>query len=324
MAELGQATVSASLMVALWAAVWWLSAELLAPLYRALRPALMRAAPHAQARLLLGYSALPLALSGITTVLLWRPPQDWRAVISHCHPGIGCAPHAPTVGSSLLVVLITVLATLILVVLGLRALWQWRQHQQSVQALQQWADWMPEEGYWRLQSEAVTALTAGLFRPQIFLSTGLLQRLDAEHVEAVLAHERAHARRHDGLRLALARLWAPAVLTGPQALLVKDLRRAAELSCDADAAQQVGDALRVADAMIQAHRHQHPVATGPQTSHGDERVPDVVQRVTQLIDAPFSSSRVVAWLTLAMGTVAALTALLGVNLAHHGLEWLLG
>lgn len=47
------------------------------------------------------------------------------------------------------------------------------------------------------------AVTIGMWRPQIFLSTGLLQRLTASEVRAVVAHEQAHQLARDPLMTAI-------------------------------------------------------------------------------------------------------------------------
>jgi Zn-dependent protease with chaperone function len=52
------------------------------------------------------------------------------------------------------------------------------------------------------------ALTHGLLRPRILLSTAALAILDPAELAAVLGHERAHLRRRDPLRLLAARLLA--------------------------------------------------------------------------------------------------------------------
>ena len=54
-----------------------------------------------------------------------------------------------------------------------------------------------------VESEQPLAFCAGVMRPRIFLSTGLLSRLSADELEAVLRHEAWHARRRDPLLGAL-------------------------------------------------------------------------------------------------------------------------
>ena len=52
------------------------------------------------------------------------------------------------------------------------------------------------------------AFCAGLLRPRIYITTAAIARLDPSALEAVLSHERHHARRRDPLRLATGRVLA--------------------------------------------------------------------------------------------------------------------
>jgi BlaR1 peptidase M56 len=77
------------------------------------------------------------------------------------------------------------------------------------------------------------AFCAGLFRPQVYVSTGATAILDEEALNAVLAHERHHARRRDPLRLATGRVLARALFFLPElADLVERHQALAELSAD--------------------------------------------------------------------------------------------
>lgn len=51
-----------------------------------------------------------------------------------------------------------------------------------------------------LRSDALTAFTAGLLRPRIYASEGLVRSFTHEQLQAVLLHEHEHARRRDPLR----------------------------------------------------------------------------------------------------------------------------
>ncbi|MGN6867782.1 MAG: M56 family metallopeptidase [Solirubrobacteraceae bacterium] len=59
------------------------------------------------------------------------------------------------------------------------------------------------------------AFCAGLLRPRVYVSTATLALLDDEALRAVLAHERAHARRRDPLRVACGRVIAGALFYVP-------------------------------------------------------------------------------------------------------------
>jgi hypothetical protein len=80
------------------------------------------------------------------------------------------------------------------------------------------------------------AFCAGLVRPRVYLSTGALAMLDDAAVDAVLAHERHHASRHDPLRLAVGRVLARALFFLPEfSDLVERQQALAELSADESA-----------------------------------------------------------------------------------------
>jgi hypothetical protein len=69
----------------------------------------------------------------------------------------------------------------------------------------------------RDEGEVVTA-TVGLLRPWILFSPYLAKTLDDRTIEAALAHERAHARHRDPLRIWLAQLATDLQWPWPQAL----------------------------------------------------------------------------------------------------------
>jgi Zn-dependent protease with chaperone function len=85
------------------------------------------------------------------------------------------------------------------------------------------------------------AVTHGLIRPCVAVSSGLLELLGPEEVAAVLAHERHHVLRRDPLRLWLARAvvgpaaWVPGVRG-----LLEAFATASELAADAFAMEWVG------------------------------------------------------------------------------------
>ena len=93
------------------------------------------------------------------------------------------------------------------------------------------------------------AFTAGWWRPLVFVASDLPMRLSREELEAVLAHEAAHVRRRDPLRLFLLRFlaavlfWLPAIRR-----LAEDLADEAEIAADDAAARFM--ALPLASAIL--------------------------------------------------------------------------
>jgi Zn-dependent protease with chaperone function len=87
-----------------------------------------------------------------------------------------------------------------------------------------------------VEDDRPLAFCAGLLRPRVYVSTGALALLDDPALDAVLAHERHHARRRDPLRLAAARVLARALFFMPGlGALAASQRSLAELSADESA-----------------------------------------------------------------------------------------
>jgi hypothetical protein len=84
-----------------------------------------------------------------------------------------------------------------------------------------------------IEDERPRAFCAGLLRPRVYISTGVLALLDESALAAVLVHERQHARRRDPLRLACGRVLARALFYVPGlGELVRRQEALAELSAD--------------------------------------------------------------------------------------------
>jgi Zn-dependent protease with chaperone function len=120
-----------------------------------------------------------------------------------------------------------------------------------------------------LETPAPICFAAGLWRPQVLISRGLLRWLDTAQRAIVLAHERAHVRRHDALIMSLVRVCALWHFPRVARWLVRELEIAAEQVCDEEAATIVGDRIAVAEAILSVERAaqaQPTVALVPNTS----------------------------------------------------------
>lgn len=77
------------------------------------------------------------------------------------------------------------------------------------------------------------AFCAGLLRPRIYVSTGTIAALDAAELEAVVAHERHHARKRDPLRIFVAGVLSDGLFFAPALRRLADRYAAlAELAAD--------------------------------------------------------------------------------------------
>jgi Zn-dependent protease with chaperone function len=103
-----------------------------------------------------------------------------------------------------------------------------------------------------VEDDQPRAFCAGLIHPRVYISRGALAMLGPAELEAVLAHERHHARRHDPLRLASTRVLADALFfAAPLRALIQRQHSLAEIGADeAAVAAAGGDRAPLASAML--------------------------------------------------------------------------
>jgi Zn-dependent protease with chaperone function len=120
------------------------------------------------------------------------------------------------------------------------------------------------------------AFTVGWFRPRVYVAQALGERLKADELRALLAHEGAHVARRDPLRLSLLRFlaltlfWLPALRR-----LADDMADEAEIQADDRAAREQPLALASAILALASWR-----APGPalQPGVGFAQRPDLLER----------------------------------------------
>jgi beta-lactamase regulating signal transducer with metallopeptidase domain/uncharacterized GH25 family protein len=134
--------------------------------------------------------------------------------------------------------------------------------------------------------EAIPPVAYWLLRPKIMLPASLVERLPAEALETILAHELVHHRRNDWaanwLQLLLCAGWWFNPLVW---LLSSALRRTREECCD-DAL--LGNQLTTRDAysrtLVTAAEQMHSATTFPTTLGFGERPHPVAQRLKRILD----------------------------------------
>lgn len=151
--------------------------------------------------------------------------------------------------------------------------------------------------------ERPQAFCAGYLRARVYVSTATLEVLHPIELRAVLAHEREHLKRHDPLRIALARVLAHALFFLPAlARLVERYGDLAELRADASAIHEShGNRAPLASALLAFGDGAHP---------GVGIAPD---RVDHLLGRPVASDIPRGWimgaaLTLAVAVIATVVA----------------
>jgi BlaR1 peptidase M56 len=100
------------------------------------------------------------------------------------------------------------------------------------------------------------ALTSGIFRPTVLLSSWMLKHLDQHELEAALAHELEHVARRDYLVMFLATLLRDAFFYMPASRIVyQQLRQEKELVCDEMAVGVTQRPLALASALTKVWLH---------------------------------------------------------------------
>jgi beta-lactamase regulating signal transducer with metallopeptidase domain len=104
------------------------------------------------------------------------------------------------------------------------------------------------------------AFCAGLLRPRVHISVGAREVMSTQELEAVVAHERHHARRRDPLRLLVVSALAESLFFMPALSGLADRYRAlAELAAD-EAAIRESERAVLASALLAFGRHDNPQA----------------------------------------------------------------
>lgn len=117
-------------------------------------------------------------------------------------------------------------------------------------------------------------LSAGLWRPMVLVPASLLARMPVDMLEALLAHELAHIRRHDYLANLLQRAAEALLFHHPVVWwLSQRIRHEREQAADRLAVAVTGEPRRLALALYELDRHSserttHPTQTLAQAAHG--------------------------------------------------------
>jgi hypothetical protein len=131
-----------------------------------------------------------------------------------------------------------------------------------------------------------TAGTVGFWRPRIIVSPQLARAVDPTALSAVFAHETAHARHRDPLRIWLAQIATDVQWPWPAAReRFRRWRRVLELARDEEARLSGADGADLASAVLAATRMQMTVCAGASLID-DER--DLQDRIARLL-APIPS-----------------------------------
>lgn len=232
-----------------WLGLWFALAAVLALVYPLLRASLMSWHPAVANNLLLLLLAFPFLLSLSCTLFLFLPAFETVLVARHCHDS--CGTHLPLIDNPELAILGLSLVLTIACLLGYRL---WINLRVSGQLKRQLAHLSENKGDYRvLDNDSPFVFTLGWWRNKVYVTSGLQRRCDDQDMQVILAHEQAHSRRRDNVRLLTAMLFTLVLPARLARLLNEDLHLLIESACDFAAAEDFGD-LNVAETLLKIQR----------------------------------------------------------------------
>jgi Zn-dependent protease with chaperone function len=160
------------------------------------------------------------------------------------------------------------------------------------------------------------AFVVGMRRPRMYLSRGLLESAGSGDLESVMAHESYHIEHRDPLRRLIASIGLAFHLPGIAFAIERRLAATMESAADADAARALGDAPRVAEALVRLARlrlAQVPLGVGMLGS-------DLEFRVRELLSPATRPDRPAAALLVAAAAIGFAGALLAAEPVHTVFE----
>lgn len=133
-----------------------------------------------------------------------------------------------------------------------------------------------------LDSASPLCFCLGLFRPRIFISTGLVEILTEEECEALLLHEEYHLKSRDPLKILVGRLTVLAMVVFP---VLRDIferyLREKEVAADESAVRHQGHSRGIASALVKLLELEVPTNPSPAMAAGaDEALSYRIDRLS--------------------------------------------
>lgn len=168
-------------------------------------------------------------------------------------------------------------------------------------------------------SDVPAAQVWGIWRPKLVIATWMLSHLDDEEIDAVIAHELSHIKRHDVLVFWLAAVARDAFCYLPAShLALRMVRHAAETSADEWTIRTIGSPLALASALAKVWKAAADVrvAVPALTGSGEGAAIEArILRIMAMHDAGICKSVVPAANATSRATLYGLLTLFLANLA---------
>jgi len=233
----------------IWLLVWCGLTLLFRLAYVLIRPSLFKLHPRHGVELLLCWWSAPMVVSLTAALMLFSPIADQSLITPHCH-GV-CEQHAPVSNQWFLTVTGLLLTTVVIGRLLVHLLQNFIKGAEMRLKLHTLS--IGRDGYRYLPADAPLVFTLGWWRPEVFISKGLLAGCNQKQLAVILDHEKAHENRKDNLRLLLGQIFALLIPAPWRKQILSDLHVLCEQACDFDAADK-HDAISVAQTLVHVGR----------------------------------------------------------------------
>jgi Zn-dependent protease with chaperone function len=272
---------SLAIFLVLWIALSLLGSLLWRSARRPLVMALNALRATSRANTLRLIALLPLLASLFLSAGLFEFP-GWL-IAPHCHP-LQCAAHSPAIALAAWVWMlpaIAVLATALVLTATIR---------RTLRVARQWRQLSEAGAHYRILPTLMPmACAIGFLRPTIYLSRGLLDGLSPAAIAVITAHEQAHVKRADNFWLTVIRIGCLFWIGRDQ--LIDDIELAHDQACDRAAANDLGDALLVADTLVRCRQLANPPALATTSNFLRGHIAARVQAVLCDHEQPLASVR---------------------------------
>lgn len=149
------------------------------------------------------------------------------------------------------------------------------------------------------------ALTAGMLRPTIYMSSILVGMMSAAELEAVIRHEMVHVRRRDPLRVFIMQVLRAALPVVPiLILLLQSFERRKEMEADAEVVAEMGGPAPLAGALLKLLS---PILVKHSASAGASPTEDRIDSLLGYSQSNFKGQRVFQMAVLSAASLSAVT-----------------
>lgn len=272
----------------------------------------------------LSYGILAPAAASLALIVLSLPTLAFPFVADHCHGNI-CAPHILHINTETMqgIVLITLIITALLGVFALMV-HQLLKNQRQLQTLNTLSD-TASQSYRLIDSQQHIAWCAGLLKPQIYLSRGLVESLSPQQLQVIIAHEQMHVMRRDNLRKWVL-YWSTIAWPKTQRQVIRQhLSNYSETICDLAAAhanQQTTNSNTLIDALIHCHSTENIQATLDAEKRLQQRIKNFKHELNLQVEKTKTHSALLKPSLLIIGIWFS-TIILAIRFGHPLLEWLI-